>query len=152
MPTGSEFKWNELAASFTSDTRKLFNFLVSSRYGGYFNGTKWNLYGELYYRVQPYGSLAVISTYNKIDLPAPYTSAKLLLVGPKLDITFTNSLFLTTYVQYNNQIENANVNVRFQWRFAPVSDLFIVYTDNSYTGNWKVKDRGLTIKLSYWFN
>jgi hypothetical protein len=152
LASGTEYSWNEVAASFTSDTRQLFNFLVSSRYGGYYNGTKWNLYGELYYRVQPYGSLALITTFNKIDLPVPYTSANLLLVGPKLDITFTNSLFLTTYVQSNSQIDNVNVNIRFQWRFAPVSDLFIVYTDNSYTGNWRIKDRGLAIKLSYWFN
>ncbi len=152
LPTGTDYSWNEAAASFTSDTRQLFNFLVSSRYGGYYNGTKWNLYGELYYRVQPYGSLALITTFNKIDLPLPYASPNLLLVGPKLDFTFTNSLFLTTYVQYNSQIDNVNVNIRFQWRFAPVSDLFIVYTDNSYTGNWKIKDRGLAIKLSYWFN
>jgi hypothetical protein len=58
-----------------------------------------------------------------------------------------------------------NVNMRFQWRFAPVSDLFIVYTQNSfapdmfgqYNGNdspdnFKVRNRGLVVKLSYWFN
>ncbi len=74
------------------------------------------------------------------------------LIGPRLDLTFTDKLFLTTYVQYNNQIDNLNVNVRLQWRFAPVSDLFIVYTDNSYPGDFHNKNRGLVIKVSYWFN
>jgi hypothetical protein len=152
LPAGTHYNWYEIAASYTSDTRELFNFLVSSRYGGYYTGTKWNLYGELYYRVQPYCSFAMISSFNKIDLPSPSNSANLILIGPKLDITFTNSLFLTTYVQYNNQIDNVNVNIRFQWRFAPVSDLYIVYTDNSNPENWRSKDKGLAIKLSYWFN
>ena len=73
-------------------------------------------------------------------------------MGPKLDITFTEKLFFTTFVQYNNQIDNINVNMRFQWRFAPVSDLYIVYTENSYPANWTTKNRGIVLKLSYWFN
>jgi hypothetical protein len=73
-------------------------------------------------------------------------------VGPRLDLTFTENLFFTTFVQYNNQVENLNVNMRFQWRFAPVSDLFIVYTENSYPAGMRTKDRGIVIKLSYWIN
>ncbi len=152
LTRGTHYHWQEAAFSFTSDTRKLFNFLLSSRIGGYYNGTRWNAYGELYYRVQPYGSLAMVINYNRINLPAPYKSANLILVGPKLDITFTNKIFLTTFVQYNNQIDNVNVNVRFQWRYAPVSDLFIVYTDNATPENFRNKNRGLIVKLSYWFN
>jgi len=89
---------------------------------------------------------------NRIQLPAPYTSADLWLIGPRLDITFTRSLFLTTFVQYNSQIENLNTNIRFQWRFAPVSDLFIVFTDNAWPGDLRTKNNGLVVKLSYWFN
>ncbi len=152
LPENEGFKWKEVGASFVSDIRKSFNFLISSRYGGYYNGERFTLNGELYYRVQPYGSLAIVATYNNISLPSPYNSAEFLLVGPRLDITFTNNLFFTSLIQYNNQIDNLNVNLRFQWRFAPVSDLFIVYTENSYPGDYKVKNRGLVVKLSYWFN
>ncbi|NLA47921.1 MAG: hydrolase, partial [Bacteroidales bacterium] len=91
-------------------------------------------------------------SYNDISLPKPYNSAKLILAGPTLDITFTDKLFFTTFVQYNNQIDNLNMNIRFQWRFAPVSDLFIVYTGNSFTEHFGNKNRGLVVKLSYWFN
>ena len=82
----------------------------------------------------------------------PYTSADLWLVGPKLDITFTEKLFFSTFVQYNNQIDNVNVNMRLQWRYAPVSDLYIVYTENAYPSQWLTKNRGIVLKLSYWFN
>jgi hypothetical protein len=152
LPAGSDYSWRDVGASFTSDIRNAFNFMVAGRYGGYYNGTGWTINGELNYRVQPYGSLGIISSYNSIDLPLPYNSAKFLLLGPRLDITFTNNIFFTSLVQYNDQIDNINLNLRFQWRFAPVSDLFIVYTENSYPQNHDIKNRGLVLKLSYWFN
>ncbi len=152
LPAGSEYNWNDVGASFTSDIRKPFNFLVAGRYGGYFNGTGWTVNGELNFRVQPYGSLGIVSSYNNISLPSPYSSARFILIGPRLDFTFTDKLFFTSLVQYNDQIDNINLNLRFQWRFAPVSDLFIVYTENSYPQDHNIKNRGLVLKISYWFN
>lgn len=147
-----DFAWNGIGATFISDVRRLLNFEITGKYGGYYTGTRLYLDGKLYYRVQPYGSLSVVATYNNILLPEPYNSAKLLLIGPRFDFTFTDRLFFTSFIQYNNQIDNLNLNLRFQWRFAPVSDLFIVYTENSYPGNYSVKNRGIVVKLSYWFN
>jgi len=165
LDEGDDFRWNEVGAAFASDNRKMLNIVLAGRYGGYYNGNRLTLNGELNYRVQPYGSLALVTTYNDISLPSPYNSAKLLLIGPRFDFTFTDDLFFTSFIQYNNQIDNLNLNLRFQWRFAPVSDLFIVYTENSYasdilnnnfgspyTGDYKAKNRGLVVKLSYWFN
>jgi len=152
LAAGAEFRWTEFAAAFCSDTRKLFNFLAGTRYGGYYNGTKWNVNGEIYFRVQPYGSLAIVSSYDRISMPSPYNSADLILIGPRFDFTFTDKLFFTSFIQYNNQIDNLNLNLRFQWRFAPVSDLYIVYTDNSYPEDFRNKNRGVIVKLSYWFN
>ncbi len=63
-----------------------------------------------------------------------------------------DKIFLTAWVQYNNQINNVNLNARFQWRYAPVSDLFIVYTDNYYSDTFRVKNRALVVKLNYWLN
>lgn len=146
------FNWKEFGLAYTSDIRKPLNILLSSRYGGYFNGTRFTVSGDLFYRIQPYGSLAITTSYNKIDLPAPYSSAEFVLIGPRLDVTFTDKLFLTSLVQYNNQIDNFNINLRFQWRFAPVSDLYIVYTENTFPSDFSVKNRGLVLKISYWFN
>jgi hypothetical protein len=147
-----EFRWKEFGVSYTSDIRKPLNAILSGRYGGYFTGTRLTLNGELDFRIQPYGSLAFVTSYNKIDLPSPYNSAELILIGPRIDLTFTDKLFLTSLVQYNNQIDNINVNLRFQWRFAPVSDLYIVYTENTFPADFTIKNRGLVLKISYWFN
>jgi hypothetical protein len=73
-------------------------------------------------------------------------------VGPRLDVTMTNTLFLTAFVQYNQQRKNVNVNTRLQWRYQPASDLFVVYTDNYLPAPFAVRNRALVIKLTYWWN
>lgn len=149
---GSDYNWQSAGVNFSSDFRKMFNFSVNGGYGNYYNGTRSTLGATINYRSQPYGSISITANYNDISLPDPYKSVKLFLIGPRLDLTFTDKLFFTSFVQYNNQIDNLNLNLRFQWRFAPVSDLYIVYTENSFPGDYIIKNRGLVVKLSYWFN
>ena len=152
LPAGTSCSWKSGEISYDSDSRTLFTYSADAGYGSYYNGTRWYVSGSVGYRFQPYGSIGVSVNYNDINLPVPYNSANLVLISPKLDITFTDKIFLTTFIQYNDQVDNLNTNIRFQWRFAPVSDLFIVYTENSYTGDFSTKNRGLVVKLSYWFN
>lgn len=150
--------------NFISNVRKPFFFSASTRFGGYFNGQIGQLQGTLSYRQQPYGIFSLDFTYNHIRLPQPFTTSDLLLVGPKVDLSFSRSAFLTAYLQYNNQINNVNTNIRFQWRYKPVSDLYVVYTDNYYayatsddrgrlvTSAFQPKNRALVLKLTYWLN
>jgi hypothetical protein len=152
LEAGSEFNWQTASINFSSDTRRLFFFTLSGGYGTYYNGNRLTVGSSVNYRIQPFGSIAITANYNNISLPDPYNSAQLILIGPRLDLTLTDKLFFTTFVQYNDQIDNVNINMRFQWRFAPVSDLFIIYTGNSYTGDFTNKNRGLAVKISYWFN
>ncbi|NNK26851.1 MAG: hypothetical protein HKP06_01285, partial [Flavobacteriaceae bacterium] len=51
------------------------------------------------------------------------------------------------------QQENFSINTRLQWRFAPLSDLFIVYNDNYFAdGVFAPRFRTLNAKLTYWLN
>ena len=152
LEAGSEYNWQSASLNFSSDSRRLLYYTLSGGYGSYYNGTRLIIGSSINYRIQPYGSIAIAASYNKISIPHPYNSAELILIGPRLDLTLTDKLFFTTFVQYNDQIDNVNINMRFQWRFAPVSDLFIIYTGNSYSENLANKNRGLAIKISYWFN
>lgn len=152
LPEGSEYTWSNISLEYNSNARRLFNYSVGALIGGHFHGSRFSLISECNYRVQPYGSLGLVGAFNRLMLPAPYGDVNLFLLGPKLDLTFTDKIFLTTFLQYNSQIENVNLNVRFQWRYAPVSDLFIVYTSNTNTAGFGPLDRALVAKLSYYFN
>ncbi len=152
LQADSDYTAHLVVINFTSDFRKRFFYELGTRSGQYFNGTRLNLEGAIGYRFQPFGSISMDMSYNRIRLPDPYNDANLYLIGPRFDFTFSRSVFWTTFIQYNNQIDNINVNSRFQWRFKPVSDLFIVYTDNYFPETFTTKNRSLVIKLTYWLN
>ncbi len=158
LPAQTSYTYSSFEFGYESDFRKRVGYSLEGYFGEFFNGRRYNLNSELNIRFQPYGALSLNVNYNKIELPHPYNDADLFLVGPRFDLTMTRSLFLTTFLQYNSQIENVNINTRLQWRFKPVSDIFLVYTDNYGTEelsdnlNFKAKNRALVFKVTYWLN
>ncbi|MEL6250800.1 MAG: DUF5916 domain-containing protein [Bacteroidota bacterium] len=149
---GEEYDWNTVGLSFQSDTRKTVNLALEGRYGGLYNGTRLNLSGTLNARYQPYGNISLVFDYNRLDLPENYGKEDFFLIGPRIDLTLTDAIFLTTYFQYNSLIDNINLNARFQWRYQPASDFFIVYTENYFPQDFMSKNRALVFKLTYWLN
>ena len=143
----------------TGTTRNLQGFCGFNA-GEFFNGTIATLDGELTYRKQPLGLISMQLTYNQIRLPKPYASTDFWLVGPRMELAFSRSLFASAFFQYNTQVNNFNINARLQWRFAPVSDVFLVYTDNSYAqpvantraGLFSPKNKAVVLKVVYWLN
>ena len=153
LPAGSQHHWNTAGIDFISKPQKLFTWDASARYGGYYaDGKKFSLITDFGYRFQPYVSIALSSSYNNLSLPQPWGHTTFFLIGPRIDVTFTNKLYFTTFIQYNDQQKNINVNARLQWRYKPASDLFIVYTDNYYPSPISVRNRALVIKFTYWWN
>ncbi|MBT8190918.1 MAG: carbohydrate binding family 9 domain-containing protein, partial [Bacteroidia bacterium] len=152
---GSKFQNLIFELSYNTDRRKRLYARVRPFVGSYYDGFRAGIATTMSYRFQPYGSISVELNYNHIKLDEPFEEANLWLIGPKLDLTFTRKLFLTSFVQYNTQFDNLNMNTRFQWRFAPVSDFFLVYTDNYDTGipsRFQSRNRAFIAKLTYWLN
>jgi hypothetical protein len=153
LATGTEHQWYAWGTEYTSKPQSILTYAFTTRMGGYYaNGERYNVSGELGYRFQPYVSIAMSANYNEIHLPEPWNRTNFWLIGPRVDVTMTNTLFFTAFVQYNEQIENINLNTRFQWRFKPASDLFLVYTDNYLPAPFYTKNRSLVLKFTYWWN
>jgi hypothetical protein len=153
LAVGSRHYWQAVGVEYTSKPQSVFTYSFSSRYGGYYaDGKRLNLTTDIGYRFQPFVSITLSSSYNRIQLPQPWGKTTFWLVGPRIDVTMTNKLFLTAFAQYNEQLNNVNLNTRFQWRYRPASDLFIVYTDNYLPETFGVKNRALVIKFTYWWN
>ncbi|MEQ9423826.1 MAG: DUF5916 domain-containing protein [Cyclobacteriaceae bacterium] len=146
--TYTRFLWR-----FGSNQRKEVFFELNGSVGQFFNGKIVGVDGSVSYRLQPLAIFSVDYNYNRIRLPEPHGDANLFLIGPKLDFTFTRKLFLTGLAQYNSQLDNINLNVRFQWRYKPVSDFYLVYTDNYFASPFlEVRNRALVFKMTYWLN
>jgi hypothetical protein len=108
--------------------------------------------GEVNTRWRQYATAGLTWDINQVDLTDGFDDATIWRVGSRIDLTFTTTLFWTTFTQYNSQFDNLNVNSRLQWRFLPASDLFIVYTDNYLPNGFVPKNRALLAKLSWWKN
>ncbi len=152
LPGQQDYAYSNLEIRYQSDSRKKFNTNLLVEAGQFFNGHRYGLSGSLVYRYQPYGAIDLRVNYQYIQLPAPYAQTALFLIGPRIDLTLTKSVFFTTFIQYNDQINNLNINTRLQWRFAPVSDLFFVYTDNYDSLRFGAKSRAIFAKVTYWLN
>lgn len=152
LPVGTEVNYNSVEFEYKSDNRKQFSYRIQPTIGSFYNGKKFSLEGDVNWRLQPYFVASAQFRYDDIKLPAPYSSNKIWLVGPRFDVTFNKKLFWTTLVQYSSQEDNFGVNSRLQWRFKPLSDLYVVYNDNYYATAFSPRSRSLTVKFSYWLN
>ena len=153
LAIGTKHRWNAVRFVYKSKPQSMFTYEGSGRFGGYYlDGRRINMSGELGYRFQPYVSLNANLSYNHIHLPNPWNNTEFWLIGSEVDITFTNKLFFATLFQYNEQSRNFNLNSRFQWRYKPASDLFIVYTNTQLLDPNIGKSWSLTLKFTHWFN
>jgi hypothetical protein len=153
LAVGSKHQFTTVGFDLLSKPQQLFTYIFSMRYGGYYaNGTLFNFSSELGYRIQPYCSIALSTAYYMLNLPKPWGNNAYLLMGPKIDLTLTNRFFYTTYIQYNQQQNNLNLNMRLQWRYKPASDLFLVYSNNYYATPFTTKNNAFILKFTYWWN
>lgn len=153
LPGNEDYYYTSFEASYRSDQRKALSYNISPSFGQFYNGQKYSISGMLSWRLQPYFLTSVQINYDKINLPNPYPDASIWLIGPKFDVTFNKNLFWATFIQYSSQRDNFSINTRLQWRFAPLSDLFVVYNDNYFTDNvFAPRVRSFNVKLTYWIN
>ncbi len=146
----ARYGFSTLNMMYSSDKRKLFVYTVSAKIGGFYNGELRSVAVGLIYRARPWGNFELNYDLNKLTFPTGYGSNNLQLFGGKMEFNFSRNLFWTTFVQVNTQNERFNFNSRFQWRYKPMSDLFLVYTDNYGVVDWQPKYRALVLKLNYW--
>ena len=152
LPAG-DYRYTSLDISYGSDQRKDFSYNIGSSIGEFYNGNKFSIEGRFAWRVQPYFAMTAQINYDNINLPGEYPDASIWLIGPRFDITFNKSIFWATFIQYSTQRDNFSVNTRLQWRFAPLSDLFVVYNDNYFVDNvFAPRVRSFNVKLTYWLN
>lgn len=148
-----EYMNTEFNIQYDGDQRKLLSYDLFAVYGSFYQGSKFTYRAGLNLRRQPWGNFSVNIEQNLLRFPEPYGQANLTLLGTRAEINFSTSIFWSTFLQYNTQSNNFNVNSRFQWRFAPMSDFFVVYTDNYLIEpSLRPRNRSLVLKMTYWLN
>lgn len=153
LPGEQGYTFNVAEISYRSDPIRLLSYNSNLSVGQFYNGYRYSLRNNITLRKQPFFRAGLLLNFDRIALPAPYATKNLWLISPKIETTFTKNLFWTTFVQYSSQSDNLGINSRLQWRFAPLSDLYLVYNDQYYDiENPQSSFRSINLKLTYWFN
>ena len=149
----TEHRWNSVNLEYNSKPQSLFTYALKSSYGGYFqDGKRWLFFSEMGYRFQPYIELNTLVSYNHIELEEPWGSNGFWLLGVKSNFTFTRNIFFSNLYQYNEQQKLWNFNSRFQWRYKPASDIFLVFNSSDTRMLTTNRNWNLTLKINYWIN
>jgi hypothetical protein len=145
-----KYNYGFLRLRFASNFLRPFSWGATIERGTYYNGARTTYVGSVKYRRQPWGNFGMDLTYNDITLNEKKITP--FIVSPTVELFFSRLISWTTFVQYNSQLQNVNINSRFQWRFRPMSDIFLVYSDNYMTETFANKSRGLVLKVSLRIN
>jgi len=161
-----KYHWDNLHIEFNSNTRKSLSCSTEYIRGGYFDGRKTEYIAAVSYRLPGMGKRKlpkwfVTANIRHVDIQVRDSlNYKIDLIGFKADYTLTTTTYLTGYWQLNAQNKLMNVNIRFQWRYRPMCDLFVVFSQNwnqvylvptARTEVWDAKGRNLAAKIVYWF-
>ncbi|MGC6479446.1 MAG: DUF5916 domain-containing protein [Flavobacteriaceae bacterium] len=153
LPGEMGYTFSRGGVSYRSDPIRLVSFNSELSVGEFYNGYRYSLRNNITLRKQPYLRASLLLNFDRIALPEPYATKNLWLISPKIEATLSKSIFWTTFVQYSSQSDNLGINSRLQWRFAPLSDLYLVYNDQYYDiDNPQASFRSINLKLTYWFN
>jgi len=150
LPGNQGYEFSQLSLEYQSNNTSVFTYGTEATVGRFFNGDVTSIGAQVGYRVQPRAQFSVAVNYDGIRLPDPHADADIWLVSPRAEISFSRSLFWNTLIQYSNQRDNFGINSRLQWRFSPLSDLYLVYNDSYGPGGFTPRFRSLNLKVTYW--
>ena len=153
LTANSNYNYSYLEFGYKNDQRKKISYRFEFNNGDFYNGKRMSLRTQFNYRFEPVFQSSFNLSINKISLPEFYGDGRLILATSKFNLTFNKSLFWMNYLQYSNVSKNFGINSRLQWRFAPLSDLYIVFNDNYLYENSLIPSlRSISFKLSYWLD
>ena len=148
IPAG-DYDFVEYSGSVSSNRSRMFSASVMLRRGDFFDGHK-NSY-QLDFAFRPNYHFATEVNWSRENLELPSGDFTTHLVTTRMNYSFTPHMFLDALIQYNSTAQEIASNIRFNFIYQPLCDLFLVYNERrSTTGD--VLDRAIILKLTYIFD
>ena len=148
LPVGL-YQWNAGEVSFRSFNGRKLAGSAGVSIGDFYNGTKnsFDLAGEF----RPNETVNFSPSYEFNDIDLIEGSFNTHLFGLRANVSFTNDLLSSAFLQYNSKGALAALQVRFNYIFRTIDNFFIVYnetrfTDGVFSGE---SDRSLIFKITY---
>jgi hypothetical protein len=143
-----DYTTNDASVSYSSSLARPLSGSLTVAGGGFWDGTSYSVSATGNWRVHYRLMFDVSASHNDVNLAGGNFIAD--VFGWRTRFAYSTDVFASAFVQYNTQSEQLITNVRLNWTYAPLSDVFVVFTmrrDMSDTG-MGVLDRSVTVKLT----
>lgn len=138
------YGFREGSISYTASAARPLSAEVKVEGGEFYDGDRASLSLAGSWRPNRHMALDLRAQRNRISLSGQKFTAD--VFGARLDLARSRRLFLTTFVQYNSASEEAVTNVRLNFIHAPLSDIFLVFSERRDVDAGVVLERGITLK------
>ena len=144
--TPGAYQWREGTVKYTMAPASRLIGTVNATVGDFYSGSRRSAGGGLTWRVSP--SLVIESNYqrNAIRLASGDLIAD--LAGLRVRYAWSTTVLGSAFVQYNSQGGSFSTNARLNWRWAPLSDVFLVYIDRRESASWLRNERSIALKVT----
>ena len=144
IPVG-DFEFTKQEMTFSLDRSRRISGGGSVIWGGFWGGEQTSAVITLDLKPTYRLNMDVNYTVNRVALPdGAFTTH---LVVTRALYAFTTHLFLNSFVQYNADTRQLSSNVRFNFLYRPLSDLYVVFNDRHDTTGLLL-ERALVVKLT----
>ncbi|MAF12059.1 hypothetical protein CMK11_16570 [Candidatus Poribacteria bacterium] len=151
IPVGT-YGFRTLNARVETDEAKMLSLEVTGGGGGFFDGSRGGIGGELAFRPSGRFNLRGRYRFDHVDLPAGEFNANIL--ATRVDYAFMPDLVTKLFTQWNSDAEVITMNFLLSFLYRPGSNLFLAFNrawDHSGDGV-ELVDSALVAKLTYWWN
>jgi hypothetical protein len=145
IPAG-EYGFREVRVGYKSNNSAPLSGNIEVGNGSFWNGNRTSVKGGL--RVRFNEHLAVSGAFEKNDVDLPPGAFSTNLGSMNVDCSFTPRMFLNAFVQYNSDTDAWLYNVRFNFMYRPLSDIFVVWNE---TRQPDLNLRSVIVKYTYMF-
>jgi hypothetical protein len=141
-----------------------YSLYVSTNEGAPLSGSLYLVAGEFYdgdrfesdlsVRLRPGRHFRAETSWGLRDVELPEGNFETNIYSQRFEFSFTADMGASLFAQYNDADDEISVNARFQWRYRPGSDLFIVFNENWDAPGFNdrtTRDRRITLKLTHLF-
>jgi hypothetical protein len=116
------------------------------RFGEFWNGRRHGVTAGT--RVRFNAELATTVAYSRDTVDLPGSSFDTDLLSLRIDGSFSTRMFLNAFIQYNSVNEEVVSNVRFNFTYRPLSDIYVVLNETRPTSSNRVPSRSLVLKMT----
>ena len=145
--SAGRYGWREVTAHYNTGDGRALSANLSATTGGFYDGTRRAATGAMVWRLRYNLALEGSAQRNLVTRDAGDFTAD--VASLRVRYGWSTTLYGSAYTQYNSQTRAFVTNARIAWRYAPLSDVYLVYTDREDTLTHLRNERLLALKVTH---